>query len=158
MSSVMERVAAAKDIGEKKKILEEYNARVAQYEAMKQSGGGNEKSGPVYDAREDMKWILKRASAYGIHFLFAFEQARDFLDTRIDENSFRHKLLFSMSRDDSASIMGSRKANEIDKGVCVYSDGKDTFTMHPHIYFGVPCNGWQVDEQGTVTPRKEDHG
>ncbi len=158
MSSVMERVAAVKDIGEKRKILEEYNARVAQYEAMKQSGGGSEKSGPVYDAREDMKWILKRASAYGIHFLFAFEQARDFLDTRIDENSFRHKLLFSMSRDDSASIMGSRKANEIDKGVCVYSDGKDTFTMHPHIYFGVPCNGWQVDEQGTVTPRKEDHG
>lgn len=43
-----------------------------------------------------MEWIIKRASNYGLHFLFCFDQGRDFINLRLDENAFRHKILFSM--------------------------------------------------------------
>ena len=59
-----------------------------------------------------------------------------------------------MSKDDSISIMSSRKANELDVGVCLYTDGKEMFSMRPHLYKGIPCNGWQVDDAGNVVQRK----
>ena len=75
------------------------------------------------------------------------------LNTKLDERAFRHKIVFAMSRDDSNEIIGNRKANEIGEGVCIYTNGKDTFTMHPHLYKGVPCNGWQIDDDGKVVQR-----
>ena len=98
-------------------------------------------------------WIIKRASNYGLHFLFCFDQGRDFINLRLDENAFRHKILFPMSKDESISIMGSRKANEIGDGTCIYSNGKDAFTLRPHIYRGVPCNGWTIDDNGNIVQR-----
>lgn len=154
MSQVMERIKACDDIEEKKRILADYNNRVAEYETKKASAKPVKTGRGIYDARDDMEWIIKRASAYGIHFMFCFEQAKDFTDTRLDERAFRHKLAFAMSREDSSEILGNRKANEIEAGVCLYSNGKDIYSMHPHLYYGVPCNGWQIDENGNVVQRR----
>lgn len=152
MSTVLEQVRQCTDPVEKKRILDEYNAKVNQQKAattaVEDSGIG------LYDARQDVEWIIKRAPNYGTHFLFCFEQPRDFITTKMDEKSFQHKLLFSMSKDDALTISGSRKANEIEDGVCLYSDGKVNFTMRPHVYRGVPCNGWLVDEQGNVIQKR----
>ena len=57
------------------------------------------------------------------------------------------------TKDESISIMGSRKANEIGDGTCIYSNGKDAFTLRPHIYRGVPCNGWTIDDNGNIVQR-----
>lgn len=154
MSQVMERIKACDDIDEKKRILNDYNNRVAEYEAKKASARPVKTGRGIYDARDDMEWIIKRASAYGIHFLFCFEQVKDFIDIKLDERTFRHKLAFAMSREDSSEILGNRKANEIESGVCLYSNGKDIYSMHPHLYYGVPCNGWQIDDQGNVVQRR----
>ena len=154
MSQVMERIKTCVDIEEKKKILADYNARVAEYESKKTAAKPVKTGRGIYDARDDMEWIIKRASAYGIHFIFCFEQAKDFIDTKLDERAFRHKIAFAMSREDSSEIIGNRKANEIEAGVCLYSNGKDTFSMHPHLYYGVPCNGWQIDDEGNVVQRR----
>lgn len=155
MSQVMEKIKACDSVEEKQRILADYNARVAEYQSQSVTADmqNNNPSG-IYDARDDMKWIVKRASAYGIHFLFCFEQAKDFIDTGLDEHAFRHKLAFAMSREDSSEVIGSRKANEIETGVCLYSNGKDSYSMHPHIYRGVPCNGWQIDDNGKVVQRR----
>lgn len=154
MSQVMERIKACDDLEEKKRILADYNARVAEYQT-KSSANKNKKIGRgIYDARGDLEWIVKRSSAYGVHFVFCFEQAKDFLDTKLDTRSFRHKMAFAMSREDSSEIIGNRKANEIELGVCLYSNEKEMFSMHPHIYYGVPCNGWQVNDNGKVIQRR----
>ena len=76
------------------------------------------------------------------------------ITTKINEKSFQHKLMFSMSKDDALTIAGNRKANEIEDGVCLYTDGKDSFTMRPHVYRGVPCNGWMVDDSGNVVQKR----
>ena len=85
--------------------------------------------------------------------MFAFENAGDFLDMRLEPKAFRHKIVFSMAKDDSLNIIGNRKANVLDTGYCAYTNGKDFFTMRPHIYKGVPCNGWQIDSQGNIVQR-----
>lgn len=154
MSQVMEKIKMCDDIEEKKRILADYNARVAEYETQRAAAKPVKEGKGIYDARDDMEWIIKRASAYGTHFLFCFEQAKDFIDTKLDERAFRHKLAFAMSREDSSEIIGNRKANEIETGVCLYSNGKDSYTMHPHLYYGVPCNGWQIDDNGSVVQRR----
>lgn len=149
MSSVMEKIKQCSDPAEKKRILDEYNALVQQQNSNPKERADAQETG-IYDARSDLEWVLKRAPSYGIHFIFCFDQARDFICTKLDEKSFQHKILFSMSKDDSFSIMGNRKANEVQAGVCIYSDGKESFTLRPHLYRGVPCNGWMVDNDGRV--------
>lgn len=152
MSTVLEQVRECTNPAEKKRILDEYNAKVNQQKA---ATTATEDSGiGLYDARQDVEWTIKRAPNYGTHFLFCFEQPRDFITTKMDEKSFQHKLLFSMSKDDALIIAGSRKANEIEDGVCLYTDGKESFTMRPHLYRGVPCNGWMVDEKGNVLQKR----
>lgn len=153
MSEVMEKIRACGDMDEKKRILEDYNQRVDAYEASRNASSQEIKHIGEYDARDDIEWIVKRASSLGIHFVFCFERGKDFINTKLDERAFRHKIAFAMSRDDSNEIIGNRKANEIGAGVCLYTNGKDTFTMHPHLYKGVPCNGWQVDDDGRVVQR-----
>lgn len=153
MSEVMEKIRACGDMDEKKRILEDYNQRVDAYEASRNASSQEIKHIGEYDARDDIEWIVKRASSLGIHFVFCFERGKDFINTKLDERAFRHKIAFAMSRDDSNEIIGNRKANEIGAGVCLYTNGKDTFTMHPHLYKGVPCNGWQVDDDGKVVQR-----
>lgn len=154
MSEILQRVRECDDPEEKKRIVEEYNRRRAEAENnAAQDDYGADEIGGIYDARDDVEWIIKRASNYGLHFLFCFDQGRDFINLRLDENAFRHKILFPMSKDESISIMGSRKANEIGDGTCIYSNGKDAFTLRPHIYRGVPCNGWTIDDNGNIVQR-----
>lgn len=147
MTVVLAKMRACSDPEEKKKIREDYNARVAAYQKQQSE---IQENNVIYDARKDMEWIIKRASNNGIHFMFAFEDAGDFLDTRFEQKAFRHKIVFSMAKDDSLNIIGNRRANELEKGYCAYTDGKKFYTMRPHIYKGVPCNGWQINEQGEV--------
>ncbi len=146
MSAVLEKIRNTDDPEEKKRIRDEYNKRAAI------EGKEKEKSA-LYDARNDFSWIIKRASNYGLHFLLVFEQPKDFAMTKLDEKAFQHKILFAMPRDDSINIIGNRKASELAAGVCLYTDGKESFSMRPHLYRDVPCNGWRVDDAGNVVQR-----
>lgn len=147
----MAEILACTDPDKKQKMIAAYNASLkADVSGHHIPENESQDIRGVYDARPDFEWLIKRAPYYGVHFLACFEQAQDFLGLRIDERLFRHKILFPMSRDDSIALMGSRRANEIGDGTCVYSNGKDCFSMRPHIHRGIPCDGWLVDEQGEV--------
>ncbi len=149
MSTILERIKQCSDPEERRRIMDEYNAGINQQHSALDDDDEDEEVG-LFDARDDFEWILKRAPNYGTHFICCFEQPKNFISTKIDEKSFQHKLLFSMSKDDALIIAGSRKPNEIDDGVFLYTDGKDSFTLRPHLYRGVPCNGWAVDDKGNV--------
>lgn len=151
MAQVLAKMEACTSEEERNRILEEYNAGIAADNSSKTQNNSPLKRGrSAYDAREDMERLLKSSSDEGIHFAFCFGYAKDFSDTRIKDKFFKHKIAFSMSRDDSSEILGSRIASEIDPEVCVYSDGIAMYTMHPHIYRGVPCNGWYIDDKGSI--------
>lgn len=154
MSEVLGRVKTCSDSEEKKRIIAEYNAlRDATEREQGVSESEQSFEGSVYDARDDLKWLLKHGSNFGIHFLLCFPRAQDFIDLKLDGHAFRHKLLFPVSRDESLAIISSRKANEIDGGTFVYSDSRSFYTMRPHIYKGIPCNGWSINEKGQIVQR-----
>lgn len=157
MIEIMAQAKKAKEAGneeEAKRIISDYNRLVKESQSnTAQSASETVSVGTIYNATDDLEWILKRSPNYGLHFLFCFDQGRDFINLRLDENAFRHKILFPMSKDESISIMGSRKANEIGDGTCMYSNGKVSFTLRPHIYRGVPCNGWTIDDDGNIVQR-----
>ena len=158
MSEILRRVKECSDLAEKQRIIAEYNQQRAAANGSVSEVTVDSTKDAIYDARDDMEWVIKRASNYGLHFLFCFDMGRDFINLRIDENAFRHKILFPMSKDESIAIMGSRKANEIGDGTCLYSNGKESVTLRPHIYIGLPCNGWTIDDTGKIVQRGDYSG
>lgn len=158
MSEILRRVKECSDLAEKQRIIAEYNQQRAAANGSVSEVTVDSTKDAIYDARDDMEWVIKRASNYGLHFLFCFDIGRDFINLRIDENAFRHKILFPMSKDESIAIMGSRKANEIGDGTCLYSNGKESVTLRPHIYIGLPCNGWTIDDTGKIVQRGDYSG
>ncbi len=147
IDEIMERVEAAQTEAEKEEIIAEYNEIVERYNSTESE---TEASGRVFDARDDLEWLIKRGPAFGVHFMCCFEQAKEWSGLNISETFFNHKILFPMSKDDSIELMGTRKANEIDGGTCVYTNGKTTFTMRPHIHKGIAYSGWIVSPSGEV--------
>ena len=62
----------------------------------------------------------------------AEDMALDIGDATIDE--FTSKLTFSLSADDSIGLLSSRRASALPEGVCLYTNGIDSFTLRPHDY------------------------
>lgn len=152
LNEVMNRVRACTDAGEKRRLVEDYNRMCAEYTAA-QPTQREEEFPQMYDARADMLWILKRASNYGLHFVFSFERGQDFLNLRLDANLFRHKILFLMSREEAVNISSSRKASELEEGCFVYTNGNETFTYRPHIHPNVSYGLWALDKEGIIVPK-----
>ena len=151
LSTMIEKLKHVNDLSERKSKIDGFNSSIN--ETNKTEKHESKEVGGVYDARDDLKWILDRAPRYGTHFILCFERSKDFINTKISEDSCQHRLLFSMSKDDSSTIAGNRKANELDAGVCLYTNGHDSFSFRPHIYKNVSFGNWFVDDNGDVFER-----
>ena len=143
-----QQLDACSEQEEKKRLLDEYNRACAAAEVQTETTA-QEESG-VYDARDDLKWLIKHAPSYGTHFLFCFRQGMGFQSLQLSESMFRHKLLFSMPRDEAQQLLGNRKASELEDSVGIYSSGTESYTFRPHIHAGLPMAGWRVDAGGEV--------
>ncbi len=148
MNEILNKIKMCSDPEEKRRIIAEYNTSIQNPKNVEKPQDNND-TFAIRDARADLDWILKNASFFGLHFLFYFEQGIDFLNIKMKSQVFKHKILFPMSKEESRNI-GCVKASTIDDGVFVYSDGKDVYTMRPHIYHGVPLNGFIVDDNGLI--------
>ena len=114
-ADILRKIKNTQDVNEKKRLIAEYNASV--------SGKGKTSSDDagICDVRKDLEWVLKRVSMNDIHFLFGFEQAEDFVNTRMDVKGFHHQLVFHMTRADAAEIGCSKKAVELAKDTFMYT-------------------------------------
>ena len=148
MDDILRIAEQTDDPEERRRIINDYNQRIPVNQGAAAPARSN-----IYDARADLEWIIKQAPAYGLHFLVCLDNAGDFANLRMPEKAFKHKILFSVSKDDSLDILHNRKANELEEGTCVYSNGIEMYTMRPHIHRGVPCGAWIVDENGAVVQR-----
>ena len=150
---VFNRAFACTDPEEKARLIEEYNKMVEEYNA-KEAESKAAAAPAVFDARETINWLLKTGPMQGVHFLLVFEQPGDFISLKLSKGLFRHKLFFAMSRDDSLELMGNRAASQVEQGRFVYSDGKSTYTLRPHLHPSVPLNGYEMLPDGSVHERK----
>lgn len=129
----------AHDVNEEQ--IKEYN------ETVKHSD--NSSFEDVANFHRNMGLLLSKASKKGVHLAFFFMRHRDYRISKLGDSECQHKILFSMPRTESKDIAGIDASN-LNEGEFVYSDGYRTFNMRTHIYNGIPCNGWII-ENGEVT-------
>ncbi len=114
---------------------------------------------PVYDAREDLKFILTQGPKYGIHFVTLFKNMAEFQQTKLDAALFRHKALFLMSKGDALPLVGSGGAaavSELSGHSFRYTNGVESVTFRPYLHEGLSWDGWQMGDAGAVNASDEE--
>lgn len=148
-----EQIAACTDPEERQRLIEIYNREAEDYNAGSGESSVGIEASPLYDARDDIKLLLKVGPSRGVHYLVVFGQPGDCISMKLPSNAFKHRILFSMSKSDSIDILGSRDANSLEEGRFLYSDGHKKATMRPHLHARIPLHGYELDRDGTVVRR-----
>lgn len=101
-----------------------------------------------YNASEDFKYIIKQGSRFGYHFMLCLNDLSDLKVTQLQQDLFRHKLVFQISADDSIALFASKSASRLPEHICQYSDSLEQYSLRPFIHEGVNWDGWDIDEKG----------
>ena len=104
----------------------------------------------LYNAKEDLKYIVQHGSRKGIHFLLYLNTYSDLKQTGLKEDFFKHRLAFRIPADDSKIVFGNSAAVNLPDHICLYSDRLDRFSFRPYLHKGISWDGWGVDENGEV--------
>ena len=104
-----------------------------------------------YNASEDFKYIVKQGSRFGYHFMLCLNDLSDLKPTQLQQDLFRHKLVFQISADDSVALFASKVASRLPEHICQYSDSLEQYSLRPFIHEGVTWDGWDIDENGDAT-------
>lgn len=103
-----------------------------------------------YNASEDFKYIIKQGSRFGYHFMLCLNDLSDLKTTQLQQDLFRHKLVFQISADDSIALFASKVASRLPEHICQYSDSLEQYSLRPFIHEGVNWDGWDIDENGVA--------
>lgn len=116
------------------------------YEDVKDNA--QEETDMSYNASEDFKYIVKQGSRFGYHFMLCLNDLSDLRATQLQQDLFRHKLVFQVSADDSIALFASKIASRLPEHICQYSDTLEQYSLRPFIHEGVSWDGWDVDSNG----------
>ena len=98
------------------------------------------------DVLADIEYIVKNGSRLGYHFMFVFSSVKEFKQTTLKFDWFRHKLGFQMSSEDSWEIFNSRIACGLPSHICQYSDSLNAYSFRPYIHNDISWDGWFIDD------------
>lgn len=101
-----------------------------------------------YNASEDFRYIVRQGSRFGYHFLLCLNNLSDLKTTKLQQELFRHKLVFHISADDSVALFSSKIASRLPEHICQYSDTLEQYSLRPFIHEGVSWDGWDIDATG----------
>lgn len=108
---------------------------------------GSKETG-LYNAAEDLSYLLRQGSRMGYYFMTASNSLIDFKQTGLKLDLFHHKLTFQISKDDSWELLGKSSAAGLPAHICQYSNGLDTYSFRPYVHKEIGWDGWSVDENG----------
>lgn len=101
-----------------------------------------------YNASEDFKYIVKQGSRFGYHFMLCLSDLSDLKTTHLQQDLFRHKIVFQISADDSIALFASKIASRLPEHICQYSDSMEQYSLRPFIHKGISWDGWDIDSNG----------
>ena len=107
----------------------------------------------IYDAREDLKYILTHGPRQGYHFMMIYNTIGEFEQSKMAPSLFKHKILFRTAKSDAAKIVSSACAgiiSELKDHVYRYTDGLDEVSFRPYLHNGISLDGWALTN-GDVT-------
>ncbi len=113
----------------------------------------------VYDARNDLKYILTHGPRLGYHFVMQFDTCGDFRQTKLDESLFRHKIMFQTAKSEAVGIVNSSFADTVSNltnHIFRYTNGIDDVSFRPYLHPGICIDGWSVQGQDVVNLSNEE--
>ncbi len=113
-----------------------------------------------YDARTDLKFIMTQGPRLGVHFIILFNTVGELNQSRLDQNLFRHKILFKMAKADAAGIIGVADANvvsELENHSFRYSNGIDALSFRPYLHPGLSWDGWSMSGEMITNEDEEEY-
>lgn len=113
----------------------------------------------VYDARNDLKYILTHGSRWGYHFVMLFDTCGDFRQTKLDESLFRHRIMFQTAKNEAVGIVSSSFAESVSNltnHIFRYTNGIEEVSFRPYLHCGLSIDGWSIQGQNAVNTIDED--
>ena len=115
----------------------------------------------VYDARNDLKYILTHGPRLGYHFAMQFDTCGDFKQTKLDDSLFRHKIMFQTAKSEVLGIVNSAFAGEVSNlgsHIYRYTNGIEEISFRPYLHPGICIDGWSIKGEGDIEqPNEEDY-
>ncbi len=107
----------------------------------------------VYDARNDLKYILTHGPRWGYHFVMQFDTCGDFRQTKLDESLFRHRIMFQTAKSEAVGIVTSSFAEAVSNltnHIFRYTNGIEEVSFRPYLHNGLCIDGWSVQGQDAI--------
>jgi len=102
----------------------------------------------LYDARDDLNYILTHGSRLGYHFVFTFSTVGEFVQCKIPNSLFKHKITFRLSKTDAMELTGVSKSNAIlnlAEHCFRYTNGLDSVSFRPYMHQSLSWDGWVMN-------------
>lgn len=104
----------------------------------------------VYDARNDLIYILTHGPKRGYHFVMQFDSCGDFRQAKLNESLFRHRIMFQTAKSEAVGIVTSSFAESVSnltKHIFRYTNGIDEVSFRPYLHNGLCIDGWSIKGQ-----------
>lgn len=114
----------------------------------------------VYDARQDLKYILTNGPKLGYHFVMIFGTAGELDSSKIDTNLFKHGVSFRDTKMNALTVLGHSDSNlpGLEAHCFRYSNGLDSYSYRPYLHSGLNWDGWTEGKNGEATFLKIEEG
>lgn len=102
----------------------------------------------LYDARDDLNYILTHGPRYGYHFIFVFANVGEFNQCKVSSSLFKHKITFRLPKSDAMDLFGASKSNAVlnlSEHCYRYSNGLDSVSFRPFMHPSLSWDGWVLN-------------
>lgn len=102
----------------------------------------------TFDICNDLKILLSNGPKYGCNIIMMFSSLAECNQCKVDNNLFRHRILFRVPRSDAMMIVGSQIGKLVEgltDHTFRYSDGINTLAYRPYLHEGVSWDGWCIE-------------
>lgn len=114
----------------------------------------SEQNALIYNACDDIKYILTNGPKLGYHFIMQFSNQYSFSQIKMNPDLFRHKIFFKISESDASEFYISRPNQltiaKLPSHNFRYTNGLESLTFRPYLHKGLKWDGWIVLDDGNV--------
>lgn len=123
------------------------------------STNANVTDDPIYDAREDLKYILTHGPRLGYHFIMIYNTVGEFEQSKLSSSLFKHKILFRTAKTDAVKIVSSACAgvvSDLKDHLYRYSNGLDELSFRPYLHNGISIDDWVIQNGNVINTASDE--
>lgn len=114
----------------------------------------------MYDARDDLKFILAQGPRLGYHFFVVLRSVSDLDHRAMDLEYFKHRILFRAPKAESGIVVDAYNADLIARlppHSFRYCNGLDSLSLRPLLHPGLTWDGWEMQGDTVVKEKHEEY-